>query len=125
MDFPGLGIFPVRAFSGLYQVAQVVSSFSGGEFTQDLKMIRRRNQEFDIRNIGARGGNSLIQQGTTENAISPTNANQAGRGSRGGATSSTRNPAPTPRPQSRPRPTRPGQERPDRTPPTQNGPGPF
>lgn len=109
MDFPGLGIFPVRAFSGLYQVAEVRSTFSGGEFIQDLKMIRRRNQEFDIRNIGTRGGNSMIIPGTEENALSPTNANNAGRGSRGSSSSASRQPetsssAPTSSPRPQPRP---------------------
>lgn len=124
MDFPGLGIFPVRSFSGLYQVVQVRSSLSDGQFTQDLTMIRRRNQEFDIRQIGTRGGNTILREGTKENAISPTNANQAGRGSTGGTTRARRQSPPAP--SSRPRPTRPGQERPDRTPPSSpDGAGPF
>jgi len=44
MDFPSLGTKPVGAFSGLYQVLFVSNKFSDGMFTQDLQMIRRRNQ---------------------------------------------------------------------------------
>ena len=43
-DFPRLGISPTGAFSGLYQVYMVRNSFSEGVFSQDLKMIRRKNQ---------------------------------------------------------------------------------
>jgi len=44
MDFPGLGTKPVGAFSGIYQVLFVNHKFTGGTFTQDLRLIRRRNQ---------------------------------------------------------------------------------
>lgn len=47
MDFPGLGTKPVGAFSGIYMVTQVSNKFSGGQFTQELTTIRRRNQETD------------------------------------------------------------------------------
>ena len=43
-EFPRLGISPTGAFSGLYQVIFVRNSFSEGVFTQDLRMIRRKNQ---------------------------------------------------------------------------------
>ena len=43
-DFPRLGISPTGAFSGLYQVYMVRNSFSEGVFSQDLRMIRRKNQ---------------------------------------------------------------------------------
>lgn len=45
MEFPGNGTKPVGAFSGLYQVIFCMSSLSGGVFNQQLKLIRRRNQE--------------------------------------------------------------------------------
>ena len=49
MDFPqGSGGGPVKAFSGLYQVIQCASRFSGGKFEQTLNLIRRRNQESDM-----------------------------------------------------------------------------
>lgn len=35
----------VDAFSGLYMVNTLTSSFSGGQFTQELAMIRRKNQQ--------------------------------------------------------------------------------
>lgn len=35
----------VKDFSGLYKVWQVINNFSGNEFTQDVSMIRRRNQK--------------------------------------------------------------------------------
>ena len=44
MKFPGDGTKPVGAFSGLYQVIMCLNSFSEGLFTQQLKLIRRRNQ---------------------------------------------------------------------------------
>jgi hypothetical protein len=45
MEFPGNGTKPVGAFSGLYQVIFCMSTLSGGVFNQQLKLIRRRNQE--------------------------------------------------------------------------------
>lgn len=35
----------IRQFSGLYQVTQCTNTFTEGVFTQDLKLIRRRNQD--------------------------------------------------------------------------------
>jgi hypothetical protein len=35
----------VQDFSGLYKVWQVINNFSGNEFTQDVSLIRRRNQK--------------------------------------------------------------------------------
>jgi hypothetical protein len=46
MDF-GSSVKAVEPFSGLYQVTFVNSKFSGGQFTQDLQLIRRRNQELE------------------------------------------------------------------------------
>lgn len=43
-DFPSIGVSPVGAFSGVYHVIMCQNNFSGGMFTQDLKLIRRRNQ---------------------------------------------------------------------------------
>ncbi len=44
MDFPSVGFQPVGAFSGVYQIIFVLNRFSEGVFTQDLKLIRRKNQ---------------------------------------------------------------------------------
>lgn len=71
MQFPGLGLAPVKAFSGLYQVVEVISNFSNGVFEQNLKCIRRRNQETDIGTLFTKGGNAVIQEGTEENVIDP------------------------------------------------------
>lgn len=45
MDFYQDGTYSPQAFSGVYQVTQVMNSFSQGQFTQKLSMIRIRNQE--------------------------------------------------------------------------------
>ena len=45
MDFYQDGTYSPSAFSGVYQVVQVMNSFSDGKFTQTLKLIRIRNQE--------------------------------------------------------------------------------
>ena len=45
MDFPGFGSQPVANFSGLYKVIQVSNKFSNGEYTQELTLLRRRNQD--------------------------------------------------------------------------------
>lgn len=49
---------PVDAFSGLYRVIQLTNSIRNGKFTQRLTLLRRRNQEQDIK-----------QQGTDDKAI--------------------------------------------------------
>ena len=36
---------PIGAFSGLYKVITVQNSFSGGKFTQELRLVRRNNQD--------------------------------------------------------------------------------
>lgn len=45
VDFHKSGLEDTSAFSGIYQVISVLNSFSDGQFTQQLKMIRIRNQE--------------------------------------------------------------------------------
>jgi hypothetical protein len=47
MKFPAGGQKAVGAFSGLYQVTEVTNTWSGNQFTQKLKTIRRRNQPED------------------------------------------------------------------------------
>ena len=47
MKFPAGGSKAVGAFSGLYQVTEVTNSWSGNQFSQKLKTIRRRNQPED------------------------------------------------------------------------------
>lgn len=48
MDFPEDTV-PVDAFSGLYRVTTLSNQFKGGKFTQRLTLLRRRNQESDIK----------------------------------------------------------------------------
>jgi len=50
MEFPSLGAQPVRKFNGIYKVIFVKHSFSGGEFTQKLDLIRRRAQDATAQN---------------------------------------------------------------------------
>lgn len=69
MQFPGFGLLPVKSFSGLYRVNEVTSSFSGGEFTQVLKINRLINQEGDIKAIGSKGNNAVITAGEPENDL--------------------------------------------------------
>jgi len=45
MKFPQIDSQPVSQFSGLYQVITVRNSISQNKFMQELKLIRRRNQE--------------------------------------------------------------------------------
>lgn len=46
-QFPGGGVTPVGAFSGLYQIIQVTNRFSNGQFHQELFGVRRPNQQED------------------------------------------------------------------------------
>jgi methyl-accepting chemotaxis protein len=39
---------PVSPFSGLYKVVSVRNTFQGGEFRQELELVRRRNQDADL-----------------------------------------------------------------------------
>jgi hypothetical protein len=68
MDFGGVSA-PTKAFSGLYQCVGVVSSFSSGKFEQTLSLIRRRNQETDIKAVASKSGNALIGAGGADNII--------------------------------------------------------
>jgi len=54
LEFPQDSV-PVKAFSGLYRVLVVKSSFSGGKFEQVLEMVRRPNQDQDIGEPGTPG----------------------------------------------------------------------
>ena len=138
MDFPGLGSMPVRKFNGLYKVVFVKHMFNQGQFTQRLELIRRRAQDIAaeqaaVQNTGAIELADSDRQISQTPEVSPSGSGESTGGTGGqasqGTSSSSRAPTSSPRPQarpgSRPRPTRPGQERPDRTPPTQNGQGPF
>jgi hypothetical protein len=64
-DFPK-GTKLLESFSGLYQVIRVESNFSKGLFTQNLKCIRRKNQE-----SSARPGDSVIAEAPTQQNFKP------------------------------------------------------
>ena len=65
MDFPNVGITPVGAFSGVYNIMTMTNSFNEGVFTQKMKMIRRRNQPGeDTRTIPTSTGNKLVTEKT-------------------------------------------------------------
>jgi len=56
MDFPEL----VRPFSGYFQILAVTNSFSGGKFTQELKLVRRpRQTDKETGTKGVTGGTTL------------------------------------------------------------------
>lgn len=64
MTFPAVESQPVGQFSGLYQVVTVRNEISANKFTQELQLIRRRNQ------TGNEAQNSgLVTEGTAENAV--------------------------------------------------------
>lgn len=64
MEFPEETI-PVKAFSGLYQVITITNKFSGGQFKQELELVRRNNQE--LQDAAQAGGGSI--GGIVQNAI--------------------------------------------------------
>ncbi len=62
MDFPSVGFQPVGAFSGVYQIIFVLNRFNEGVFTQDLKLIRRKNQPgSDTNSKPTTGGNIAVK----------------------------------------------------------------
>jgi len=73
MQFPNLGTKPVGAFSGLYQVIFCMTSMTGGVFTQQLRLIRRRNQPG--RDTGSEPtllNNQIFEEKSEESAKTPT-----------------------------------------------------
>ena len=69
MEFPGLGTAPVGAFSGVYQVLFARNKFSGGQFTQELRLMRRPNQETDTKATPAQSGNGAVKDGDKDNNL--------------------------------------------------------
>ncbi len=69
MTFPGLGTEPVGAFSGVYQVLFVENTFSGGQFTQNLRLMRRPNQDTDTKVSPSTSGNGSMKSGGEENNL--------------------------------------------------------
>ena len=72
MEFPGGGTAPVGEFSGLYQVLFCANSFSGGNFTQTLQTIRRKNQDSSF---VAPADSSILSTDNDGKQVTDTNAN--------------------------------------------------
>jgi len=91
MTFPGSGTKPVGAFSGLYQVISCLNSFSGGTFTQQLSLIRRRNQQgLDTNAEPVTTGNQVVQEvGEQEEGNTDTGGTSAAGTSDTGQTGGT------------------------------------
>ena len=91
MEFPGSGTKPVGAFSGLYQVISCLNSFSNGTFTQQLKLIRRRNQPgLDTNALPVQVGNQVVQEsGTADEGNTTTGGTSAEGTSQTGQTGGT------------------------------------
>jgi hypothetical protein len=78
MKFPSLGTEPVGSFSGLYQVLFVKNKFSSNNFTQELEMVRRRNQETDsTADAPSQNTETVVERGGAA-TISPTSSTPAG-----------------------------------------------
>jgi hypothetical protein len=96
MTFPGAGTKPVGAFSGLYQVISCLNTFNQGTFTQQLKLIRRRNQPgLDTNAEPVQIGNQVYQEvgeedegNTTTGGTSAEGTSQTGQTGGTGATAS-------------------------------------
>jgi len=80
MEFPGEGTKPVGAFSGLYQVIMCLNTFNEGIFTQQLKLIRRRNQPgLDTSAEAVEIGNQIVEsKGTKDENNTDTGGTSAG-----------------------------------------------
>jgi hypothetical protein len=68
MDFPEDTV-PVDAFSGLYRVTSIVNQFNKGRFTQRLQLLRRRNQERDIKQVAAQDKAVKVVDATPEQQV--------------------------------------------------------
>ena len=96
MDFPGVATSPVGAFSGVYNVMTCTNSFSGGTFTQQLNMIRRRNQPGEDTKVPATTeGNKAVEEKTDKKSSSGETPSSRPRdgGNPGGTTTSAPPPA--------------------------------
>ena len=71
----------LKSFSGLYQVLKILHKFSGGKFTQELQMLRVRNQNFE----GTDRSPMTEQRGTTTNLSRTNNGTSGSVGTPGAA----------------------------------------
>lgn len=79
----------VPGFSGVFQVWAVTNKFSGGKFTQNLKMIRRRGQDDE-----ATSGNNNLMQVDNATAMATTTVQSDGTVGQSGTPSTDCMPAP-------------------------------
>ena len=78
MDFPGVATSPVGAFSGVYNVMTCTNSFSGGTFTQQLNLIRRRNQPGEDTKVEATTeGNKVVEEKAKVSSAESTTTDSA------------------------------------------------
>jgi hypothetical protein len=90
MTFPANGSKPVGAFSGLYQVISCLNTFNQGTFSQQLKLIRRRNQPgLDTNAEPVRIGNQVVQEKVEEKTTTDTGGTSANGTSADGGTTTT------------------------------------
>jgi len=86
MTFPGSGSRPVGQFSGLYQVISCLNQFSGGTFTQQLKLIRRRNQPgLDTNAQPVTTGNQIVEEAVEDTSSTTTGGTSSGGSGTGNA----------------------------------------
>lgn len=62
---------PVGAFSGLYKVIEIENIVRQNQFTQRLKLLRRRNQPEDLGVDGAANSNKVVEAQTSQKMPSP------------------------------------------------------
>jgi len=96
MDFPGVATSPVGAFSGVYNVMTCQNSFTGGTFTQQMKLIRRRNQPGEDTKVEpTTEGNKAVEEKTDKKSSSGETPSSRPRdgGNPGGTTTSAPPPA--------------------------------
>ena len=77
---------PIGAFSGLYKVITVQNSFTGGKFTQELRLVRRNNQD-DREGRGTPDQTNAVTSSSGDDTTNTDNANPPSANSGGsGAT---------------------------------------
>lgn len=83
VKYPLGGFLPIAMFSGVYQVIEVSSDFSKGQFIQTLKLVRKRNQSLSLENVASKliswlsgGGSKAINAGNRSNLLDPKATDQ-------------------------------------------------
>ena len=85
MIFPSIDDnVPIGAFSGLYKVITVQNTFSGGKFTQELRLVRRNNQDKQ-EGQGTANQTNAVTSTDGDNTTRTDNANPPSASSGGGS----------------------------------------